>query len=803
MKKSSGILFFLCLLTAVLLLALAPLQADAAGGYDGQFVDESNYWDVDYNTDGGANWVLRGYRDTGANQVIIPKTVTADGEKLPVRILNGTFRGDTGLKSVNAAIRGVQLTKIMDRTFQDCSSLESLTLPHSLKQIEGSNVFTGVDLSKLTITYVGSLEEYRSISGALLPPAIKSLITAEDGAWSENEDGLISIDTATEWTALTINYVYEDGSLAAAPCTVWGYKGQYYEVKSPDIEGFTPMLDSETHAYYLYGYKTDCNESKTVTYYESSYMVGCEADPLEGGTVSGGGVYKHGSSVTLTAIPNYGYEFVSWELGDGTVVSTDAAYTFTVTHDYSLYAVFVKKSYEIKVSADPADGGRVSGDGTYTYGTWITLTAEANEGYVMDRWKENGYTVLLGPKYVFQVTGPRSLVASFVRKSYEVTASVDPADGGRVSGGGTYTHGSSATLTAEPNEGYEFVGWKENGSTVSTDATYTFEVNGPRSLIASFEKQSAPVHTHISETVITRESDKSVNDVATAETVLKQIAEIPDISSISLMDKESIQSAAKAYDSLPEAQKKLVPAETVKKLVNAKKLLSEMEAEAAAEEKAGHKTVEATGKALAALSDNADPANSDYATLALKTKKITNKSIKLQWNKVKGASGYIIYANKCGKANKYQQVVDVKGASKKSYSLKKLQNETLKKNTYYKIIVAAYKVTRGGEQRVIATSKSIHVATTGGKNGNPAKLTLNKKNVTVKVKKTFKLKAAQKAKAGTKIKKHRKLQFESSDPKIATVSKKGVIKGKKKGKCTIYVFAQNGLSVKVKVTVKK
>ncbi len=260
--------------------------------------------------------------------------------------------------------------------------------------------------------------------------------------------------------------------------------------------------------------------------------------------------------------------------------------------------------------------------------------------------------------------------------------------------------------------------------------------------------------------------------------------------------------AVRAYEALSADQKKRIPAATVKKLAQAKKLLAEMEAEAEAEEKAGHKTAEATTKTMAALSDNADPANSDYKTLTLKAKKISKKSIKLQWKKVKGAAGYIIYANKCGKKNQYQQVAEVKGGSKKSFTLKKIQSGKLKKNTYYKMIVAAYKVTKGGESRVIATSKSIHVATTGGKNGNPAKLTLNKKKVTVKVKKTVKLKAKQKVKAGTKIKKHRKISFESSNPKIATVSKKGVITGKKKGKCTVYVYAQNGLSVKVTVTVK-
>ena len=47
-----------------------------------------------------------------------------------------------------------------------------------------------------------------------------------------------------------------------------------------------------------------------------------------------------------------------------------------------------------------------------------------------------------------------------------------------------------------------------------------------------------------------------------------------------------------------------------------------------------------------------------------------------------------------------------------------------------------------------------------------------------------------------------RIKFESGNKKIATVDKNGKIKGKKKGKTTIYVYAQNGLYKTVKVTVK-
>ena len=61
---------------------------------------------------------------------------------------------------------------------------------------------------------------------------------------------------------------------------------------------------------------------------------------------------------------------------------------------------------------------------------------------------------------------------------HEVTATVNPVEGGTVTGVGIYTQGTTATLTATANEGYTFVNWTENGEVVSTDNPYSFTVNG-------------------------------------------------------------------------------------------------------------------------------------------------------------------------------------------------------------------------------------------------------------------------------------------------------------------------------------
>jgi len=70
-----------------------------------------------------------------------------------------------------------------------------------------------------------------------------------------------------------------------------------------------------------------------------TYTITASIDPSGAGTVTGAGQYKEGESVTIRAVPGDGYKFTGWR-ENGAVVSTSAAYTFTVTKDRSLTAVF-------------------------------------------------------------------------------------------------------------------------------------------------------------------------------------------------------------------------------------------------------------------------------------------------------------------------------------------------------------------------------------------------------------------------------------------------------------------------------
>ncbi|NVO10073.1 MAG: hypothetical protein HXX16_08950, partial [Bacteroidales bacterium] len=74
-----------------------------------------------------------------------------------------------------------------------------------------------------------------------------------------------------------------------------------------------------------------------------------------------------------------------------------------------------------------------------------------------------------------------------------ITASVNPANSGIVSGTGNCPTDSIVKLIATPNTGYTFVNWTENGTEVSTNATYTFTATANRTLVANFTLNSYPI----------------------------------------------------------------------------------------------------------------------------------------------------------------------------------------------------------------------------------------------------------------------------------------------------------------------
>ncbi len=250
-----------------------------------------------------------------------------------------------------------------------------------------------------------------------------------------------------------------------------------------------------TTTYYLFynngAFYTGTSSTNNITFYQQTdcpatdYTISVTANPAEGGTATGGGTYQEGTSCTVNATANTGYDFLNWT-ENGNVVSTNANYTFTVTGDRTLVANFSLNSYNVSVTANPSQGGSVTGGGAYQHGASCTVSATANNGYTFANWTENGNVVSTNASYTFTVTSDRNLVANFTQQNYTITLSANPSNGGTATGGGAFHYGDNCTITATAANGYSFSNWTENGNVVSSNANYTFTVTGDRTLVANF-----------------------------------------------------------------------------------------------------------------------------------------------------------------------------------------------------------------------------------------------------------------------------------------------------------------------------
>jgi hypothetical protein len=182
------------------------------------------------------------------------------------------------------------------------------------------------------------------------------------------------------------------------------------------------------------------------------YTVAVSASPSAGGTVSGDGSFAAGSR-TVTATANSGYTFANWT-ESGTVVSSSASYSFTLSGNRTLVANFTANpvNYTVAISASPSAGGTASGGGVFVAGSSVTVTATANSGYTFANWTESGTVVSSSASYSFTLSGNRYPVANFTANpvNYTVAISASPSAGGTASGGGTFTSGSR-TVTATAN----------------------------------------------------------------------------------------------------------------------------------------------------------------------------------------------------------------------------------------------------------------------------------------------------------------------------------------------------------------
>jgi uncharacterized repeat protein (TIGR02543 family) len=271
---------------------------------------------------------------------------------------------------------------------------------------------------------------------------------------------------------------------------------------SVTVDGLTP---GATMYFEIVSYDTNYDESlpsSALSYVvPMTQSVAVQANPANGGSVGGGGVFNIGSSVTVTASPATGYTFVGWT-ENGAVQSTSTSYNFSMVSNCTLVANFVAGNpvlYDVSTQISPAKSGNIVGGGEYASGSSVTVTAVANSGYAFVNWMVDGVVQSTSAGFTFTVTTNVNLAANFtnsiiaqVPTNYTVTSSAGPNGGVSPLGAQPVPSGSNIKFTAVPSSGYQVNQWLVNGLAAQAGGlTYTL-VNVTASASVSVTFNTAP-----------------------------------------------------------------------------------------------------------------------------------------------------------------------------------------------------------------------------------------------------------------------------------------------------------------------
>ena len=326
------------------------------------------------------------------------------------------------------------VTSISERAFMDCSGLTSVTIPNSVNSIGNRAFLLCSGLTEVTI-----------------PNAVTSI---SDSAFSY----------CIGLTSVTIpNSVISIGESAFGNC---------YALTSVSIGNSVTEIGYAAFA--------GCYDLTSVTF---------------------------GSSVTEIG----GYSFYNSNLTDITCLGSTAPslgpyvfypyYTYTVNipcgslssyqSSWSFDFNFIENfPYTLNVqSADTVFGtATVTTAPTCSNNTAI-VAAIPNDGYHFTGWSDSNTD---NPR-TLTVSDDVSITAIFEQNIYTITATT--TDGGSTTGSGTYTHGSTVTLTAIAEKNHLFLGWNDG-----TDSNpYTFTATTDKNVSALF---SPIIHDTVVDTII-------------------------------------------------------------------------------------------------------------------------------------------------------------------------------------------------------------------------------------------------------------------------------------------------------------
>lgn len=302
------------------------------------------------------------------------------------------------------------------------------------------------------------------------PSADRFTVTAiQMGRFAVDDDGSINL-AILEWQTISTDADPSTGTFIMPECDVWvcaRYDAEPIRVTgtvSPDYSGYLKALE----------------------------------------------VNKKTGYISLRALPDFGYYFKGWYVGDELVCPDYVLSTVVTetTHFVATNEALPEGKHWLYID-DEIEHGKleiVSPKQFYDDDDTVHVIATPDEGYALDSIKVGA--IAWGSFYydftyhfddasdcafpIYRGWEGNAVKAIFV-PCYTVTARSNDTSFGSVTGEGQYNEGKTVTLTATPADGYRLVGWTIGGTQVGTDETYSFAATENCMVVAVFEK--IPVYT--------------------------------------------------------------------------------------------------------------------------------------------------------------------------------------------------------------------------------------------------------------------------------------------------------------------
>jgi hypothetical protein len=202
--------------------------------------------------------------------------------------------------------------------------------------------------------------------------------------------------------------------------------------------------------------------------------------------------FDSGTMVHLTAVPDEGWSFVNW-IGDLTSVHNpdsilmDGAKSVTANLGINMHTLTTHVTGSGSIEKNPDLG-------SYEYGTWVHLTANAVHGWHFVNWTDS-LTGINNPDSIC-MTSDKEVTAHFALDTFLLTINTTGGNGsGTVERDPSninfyYTYGTKVNLTANPDVGSHFISYTGDIIGSGTDTKDSVLIDADKNVTATFNQDS-------------------------------------------------------------------------------------------------------------------------------------------------------------------------------------------------------------------------------------------------------------------------------------------------------------------------